>query len=123
MVAATPCSRRDPSIPHRRRPADDGALRSQVQCAVVGGHGGGDHVAVAEVVGIGHRQPGTILGDRRDGGWPTSTSEAARHPYTRRLIAAVPTIRRALADVQAAEPSRGVATIGAVPIDSAKDSS
>jgi peptide/nickel transport system ATP-binding protein len=49
--------------------------------------------------------------------------DAARHPYTRQLIAAVPTIRRALADIRAAEPSHGVATIGAVPIDSAKDSS
>jgi ABC-type glutathione transport system ATPase component len=49
--------------------------------------------------------------------------DAARHPYTRQLIAAVPTIRRALADVRAAEPSHGVATIGAVPIDSPKDSS
>lgn len=35
-----------------RGPADDGALRSQIQCAVVGGHGGGDHVAGTEVVGI-----------------------------------------------------------------------
>jgi peptide/nickel transport system ATP-binding protein len=39
-------------------------------------------------------------------------TEGARHPYTRGLIAAVPTIRHALAGVRAADLPHGVATTG-----------
>ncbi len=47
--------------------------------------------------------------------------ERPEHPYTRRLVAAVPTLRRALAGVGAAELARGVAEAGADPTDTEED--
>jgi ABC-type glutathione transport system ATPase component len=46
---------------------------------------------------------------------------SSRHPYTRRLVAAVPTIRRALAGVGAADLARGMATAGQDPTDTDED--
>ncbi len=43
------------------------------------------------------------------------------HPYTRRLVAAVPTLRRALAGVGAAELARSVAAAGENPTDTEED--
>jgi ABC-type glutathione transport system ATPase component len=43
------------------------------------------------------------------------------HAYTRRLVAAVPTLRRALAGVGAAELARSVAAAGADPTDTEED--
>jgi ABC-type glutathione transport system ATPase component len=43
------------------------------------------------------------------------------HPYTRRLVAAVPTVRRALAGVGATELARGMADAGTDPTDTEED--
>ena len=43
------------------------------------------------------------------------------HPYTRRLVAAVPTLRRALAGVGAAELARAMADAGTDPTDTEED--
>jgi ABC-type glutathione transport system ATPase component len=43
------------------------------------------------------------------------------HPYTRRLVAAVPTVRRALAGVGATELARGMADAGTDPTDTKED--
>ena len=47
--------------------------------------------------------------------------ENPRHAYTRRLVAAVPTIKKALAGVGAEELARGVASAGADPTDDAEE--
>jgi peptide/nickel transport system ATP-binding protein len=44
-----------------------------------------------------------------------------QQPYTRRLLAAVPTIRKALSGVRAVELARGVADAGPVPSDLAEE--
>lgn len=43
------------------------------------------------------------------------------HPYTRKLVAAVPTVRRALSGVGAAELARAMADAGADPADTEED--
>ncbi len=47
--------------------------------------------------------------------------ERPEHPYTRRLVAAVPTVRRALTGVGAAELAAAMADAGADPTDTAED--
>ncbi|MFW6204401.1 MAG: ATP-binding cassette domain-containing protein [Actinomycetota bacterium] len=47
--------------------------------------------------------------------------ERPEHPYTRRLVAAVPTVRRALAGVGATELAAEMAHAGADPTDTAED--
>jgi ABC-type glutathione transport system ATPase component len=46
---------------------------------------------------------------------------ASEHPYTRRLVAAIPTIRRALAGVGAADLARGMVDAGHDPTDTDRD--